>query len=258
MADIKALYRYPVKGFSPEPLTSVTLLPSATMPFDRAYAVENGPVGFDPSAPRYFPKARFLMLMRNERIARLRTQFDPETTHWRITSDGEIVVEGRLDSPEERARIEAWIAHHFADELRGTPKILAGNGHSFSDVAKKVLHVVNLATVQDLERELGRPIDPLRFRANVYIDGLAPWAELDWVGKRIAAPGVTFKGVGRTVRCAATNVDPATGMREGDLPRDIERLQGHADCGIYVEVVSGGVLAIGDSVEIEQMALNLD
>ncbi len=243
-AEITGIYRYPVKGFSPEAMPSVDLLPGATIPFDRAYAIENGPTGFDPAAPSYFPKIRFLMLMRNERVARLKTTFDPATTLWRIEEDGVLAIEGRLNRADDRASIEAWIARHFKAELRGAPKILAGDGHSFSDVARKVVHVVNLASVRDLERHLGHPIDPLRFRANVYIDGLPAWGEFDWTGKSV-------------VRCAATNVDPTTGARDLDIPKDLMRLYGHTDCGIYLEVTAGGRLVIGDTLDLRQMVLDL-
>jgi uncharacterized protein YcbX len=68
-AKIQAIYRYPVKGLSPEPLTRTELSPAKTVPFDRHYAIENGPSGFEATEPRYLPKQRFLMLMRNARLA---------------------------------------------------------------------------------------------------------------------------------------------------------------------------------------------
>ena len=173
-----------------------------------------------------------------------------------LSAMGALAIEGRLNVADDCARIEAWLATHFAEELRGSPRILAGDGHSFSDVAKKVLHVVNLASVRDLERHVGGAIDPLRFRANIYVDGLAPWAEFEWVGQIIAGPGVRFKGVKRTERCAATNVDPATGARDRTIPADLMRLYGHTDCGIYLEVVTGGTLAVGESLQTRQLALD--
>src|SRR4051812_15645567 len=75
-AKVQSIYRYPVKGLSPEPLARAFLGVGATVPGDRFYAIENGPSGFDPAAPRYQPKQRYLMLMRNERLAALRTHFD--------------------------------------------------------------------------------------------------------------------------------------------------------------------------------------
>jgi uncharacterized protein YcbX len=243
---ITGLYRYPVKGFSPEALDRTDLVPGMTVPWDRAFAVENGASGFDPANPGYFPKIRFLMLMKNAGVARLRTRFDPESRHFAILKDGLLQAEGRLDTAEGRAAIETFLAERFADELRGAPRILAAPGHSFSDVAAKVLHLVNLDSLRDLERQLGRPVDPLRFRANLYVEGLPAWSEFDLVGRTIAGPGVAFEGVKRTERCAATNVDPTTGERDMTLPRSLMGLYGHTDFGIYVRVTRGGTLSVGD------------
>jgi uncharacterized protein YcbX len=50
--QIASIYRYPVKGLSPEALPNVALGVGQTLPADRRYAIENGPSGFDPAAPR--------------------------------------------------------------------------------------------------------------------------------------------------------------------------------------------------------------
>src|SRR5258705_1611782 len=76
---VKSIYRYPVKGLSAEKLPGTVLAAGQTVPADRLYAIENGPSGFDRAAPAYIPKNRFLMLMRNERLARLDTHFDHAT-----------------------------------------------------------------------------------------------------------------------------------------------------------------------------------
>ena len=219
MSEVRvvALYRYPVKGFSPEPLERAEIEAGGTMPYDRALAIENGPIGFDPAAPAYYPKARFLMLMRDERMAEFRTRFDDATGVFRIFRDGALQVEGSLLTAEGRAGLERWLAENFREELRGPPKILSAPGHSFSDVAAKVVHLVNLASVRALEERLGRSVDPLRFRPNVVIDGAPAFAELGWEEGEIRLPGLTLVGRSRTGRCAATNVDPQTGSpRHGD------------------------------------------
>lgn len=249
-AIVHALYRYPVKGFSPEPLTEAVLTAGETMALDRAYAIENGPSGFDPAEPRHFPKSRFLMLMKNARLAGLASRLDPETRELTIRRDGAVLARGRLDQAEGRAAIEAFLAAEFADELRGPPRVLEAPGFSFSDVARKVLHVVNLASVRDLARFVGRPVDPLRFRANVYVDGIPAWSEFDWIGQGLAAPGVTLVGVKRTERCAATNVDPTSAARDMEIPRTLMGVFGHTDCGIYARVESDGVLKVGDPIRV--------
>src|ERR1700709_1148003 len=91
-AEITNIYRYPVKGLSPEPLPRVALAAGRTLPADRRYAIENGPSGFDPAAPKWMSKAYFLMLMRDEWLAGLRTHFDDESHVLTIRRNGAIAA----------------------------------------------------------------------------------------------------------------------------------------------------------------------
>jgi uncharacterized protein YcbX len=248
-AKIQGIYRYPVKGLSPEPLDRTALSPGRTLPFDRAYALENGPTGFDPAAPAYFPKIRFLMLMKNARLAELRTIFDEATHTLTVRSENREAVRGDLRTPEGRAAIERFFAGFCADELRGPPKVLQGLGHSFSDVAKKVVSIINLASVAELAGLAGAPVHPLRFRANLYVEGWPAWREFDLLNSEIALGAkARVKVVKRIVRCAATEVDPDTGIRDLPVPETILKAYGHADCGVYAEVIEGGEIAVGDNV----------
>ena len=143
------------------------------------------------------------------------------------------------------------------DDLRGPPRIVTvpggqgdngGAGFSFSDVPMKVLSLINLESVRDLERVIGEPVDPLRFRGNVYVDGLPAWSELDWENKTFSIGSLKVKGVLRTQRCAATNVNPATAERDMNVPQTLRVSYGHMDMGIYCEVLEAGSLAKGDAV----------
>ena len=249
VATIRAIYRYPVKGLSAEALATAALRPGETLAGDRRYAIENGPSGFDPAAPGYLPKQRFLMLMKNERLARLDTHFDDAMQVLTIKENGREAVRGDLGTAAGCAAIEGFFAGFCADELRGPPRVLAAPNHSFSDVAKKVVSIINLASVAAIEGMVDRPVDPLRFRGNLYVDGWSAWREFDLVGREIAIGAqARAKVVKRIVRCAATNVEPATGVRDLDIPPTLLRHLGHADCGVYAEVVAGGVIATGDAV----------
>jgi hypothetical protein len=248
-AKIRGIYRYPVKGLSPESLVRTMLEAGRTVPFDRSYAIENGPSGFDPAHPSYLPKQRFLMLMRNARLAELRTNFD-ETNHaLTIGHENREAARGDLRTPEGRAVIEQFFAEFNADELRGPPKVLRAEGHSFSDVAKKVVSIINLASVAALEDASGTGVHPLRFRGNLYVEGWPAWREFDLLGSELAIGATTrLKVVKRIVRCAATEVDPDTGIRDLPIPSTLMKTYGHADCGVYAEVIEGGPIAVGDAV----------
>jgi uncharacterized protein len=249
-ATIRAIYRYPVKGLSAERLDATVLKPGETLVGDRRFAIENGPSGFDPAAPGYLPKQRFLMLMKNERLARLDTQFEDATHLLTIREGGQEVVRGDLSAPAGRAAIEGFFARFCADELRGHPKVLVAPGHSFSDVANRVVSIINLASVAAVESLIGRPVDPLRFRGNVYVEGWPAWHEFDLLGREIAIGQARIKVIKRIARCAATNVEPATGIRDLDIPPTLLLHLGHTDCGVYAEVVDGGVIAEGDAVSL--------
>jgi uncharacterized protein YcbX len=253
-AHIEGIYRYPVKGLSPESLTRAELAIGQTLAADRMYAIENGPSGFDPTAPRHQPKMRYLMLMRNERLARLSTRYDDTSRTLVIQSEGREVVRGDLGTAEGRGAIETFFATYCADELRGPPRLLQSPGFSFSDVAAKVVSIINLASVAALEGAVGAPVHPLRFRGNLYVRGWPAWREFDLLGKEIAiGPRARVKIIKRIVRCAATNVDPDTGMRDLTIPETLMRAYGHADCGVYGEVIAGGEIAVGDAIgEVER------
>jgi uncharacterized protein YcbX len=247
---VASLYRYPVKGLTPEPLAGADLAAGGTMPADRKYAILNGPGRFDPAAPRHLPKITYLMLMRDERLATLRSRYDDATSVLTILRDGKQVARGDLSTSLGRSMIEQFVASYMKAELRGAPKIVAAEGFSFSDVALKCVHIVNLATVRELERVAGRPVDPLRFRANLYLDGLAPWEEFRWLDKTLRVGGVALDVVDRTQRCDATNVDPVTGKRDMALPALLQRTFGHTDVGIYAKITSGGRLTVGDTLTV--------
>jgi uncharacterized protein len=247
--SIQGIYRYPVKGLSPEALTRTRLAVCKTLPADRLYAIENGPSGFNPAAPRYQPKQRYLMLMRNERLARLRTRYEDASHTLAIELEGREAARGDLHTADGRATIERFFGDFCADELRGPPRLLHGPGFSFSDVASKVVSIINLASVAAIENLVGMPVHPLRFRANLYVMGWPAWREFDLVGQEIAiGKEARLKIVKRIVRCAAIDVDPDTGMRDLSIPHTLIRSFGHADCGVYGEVVSAGEIAPGDDL----------
>jgi uncharacterized protein YcbX len=252
-ATIEAIYRYPVKGLSAQPLARTTLSPGQTIPADRLYAIENGPSGFEPAAPSYFPKIRFLMLMRNERLASVRTDYD-ETSHTlTIEHEGRIGARGDLRTKDGRLAIEAFFRRFIPNELRGPPKVLYGEGHSFSDVARKVLSIINLASVAEVETAIGAAVDPIRFRGNLYVRGWPAWREFDLLGGEIRIGEARLKVVKRIQRCAATEVDPATGIRDLPVPRTLMDNFGHTDCGIYAEVIVGGEISAGDKIETDRL-----
>jgi uncharacterized protein len=254
-ARIAGIYRYPVKGLTPEQLGRAELKSGQTLLADRRYAIENGPSGFDPAEPKWLPKPHFLMLMRDEWLAGLRSQFDDASNVLSIDRNGQTVAQGNLATPEGRGAIENFFATSFAGNIKGPPKVLDSPGHSFSDVARKVVSIINLASVRAIENIVGAPVHPLRFRANLYVEGWPAWHEFELLDRTLAIGDIRLKVVKRIVRCAAVNVDPDTAERDLSIPQALQRRLGHADCGIYAEVIAGGTIGAGDTIAAEQPEL---
>jgi uncharacterized protein YcbX len=258
-AIVRNLYRYPVKGLSPEPLARADLRTGEYFPGDRLFAVENGPAGFDAAAPAHQPKIKFLMLMRNERLAVLRTRYDDATSTLTIHQDGREGVKADLSTKDGRLSVEAFFRQFIPKELRGPPRVLAApDGFRFTDSRSGFVSIINLASVAALEDAVGAPVNPLRFRGNLYVAGWPAWHEFDLVGRDLAVgPSARLKITKRIERCAATNVDPDTAMRDLSIPDTLLRRFGHTDCGVYAEVIAGGPIAGGDAIVEAQRALPL-
>jgi uncharacterized protein YcbX len=244
---VVSLYRHPVKGLSPELLESARLVEGAHFPCDRLFALENGPSGFDPAAPAHLPKIKFLMLMRNGALAGLATRYDEARKTLTIRRNGKLVAQGRIDRSEGRAAIENYLTHLLGAEIRGPVRLLAApEGHRFMDSKAGFVSLINLASVAAIAKAVGRPVDPLRFRANIHLAEMAPWAEAALVGKTLALGGARLKVLKMIDRCAATGVEPGTGARDMDMVDALRKNFGHIDCGVYAKVLEGGEVRVGD------------
>ena len=249
---IASIYRHPVKGFTPERLERVTLSPEQPFPCDRIFAVEDGPSGFDPEHPAHISKTRFTVLARTAQVGAARTSYDEATGVLSAGAPGQPDFQGCLLNEAGREAFAAWLAAFLGPAADGPLKVLpAPARHRFLDNPNGQVSIINLASVRDLGARIGHALDPLRFRANLYVVGWPAWAENEWVGETLRlgeAQARVFKPI---VRCAATGVDPATAVRDLDLVKSLFDHLGHAWCGVYVQVTGAGAASAGDPAELQ-------
>ncbi len=244
---IAALYRHPVKGFTPERLDAVRLEAGAFFPCDRIYAVEDGPSGFDPEAPAFVSKPRFTVLAKIAEVARARSAYVEATGVLHAEAEGLEPFSGRLDEPAGREAFAAWLTELLGEAATGPLQVVHAAGHRFTDAPKGYVSIINLESVRDLGRRIGRDVDPLRFRANLYVEGWPAWAELQADGREVVLGEARARVTSSIVRCAATQVNPTTAERDIDVPEALFRCFGHVLCGVYVEVTASGRLGEGDA-----------
>jgi uncharacterized protein YcbX len=256
---ITRLYRYPVKGLSAEALQRVALDVGQCLPHDRRFAVALGSTEFDPARPLWLAKTHFIMLMRDEGLARLTTRFDAESGVLTIAEAERVLLQAPLSEPHGQRAIAAFFDDFLGGAVPGPLHVVEAPGHAFADArpkpnatTDKYVSLINLASIRDLEGKIGREVDPLRFRANVYFDGLPAWAEQEWVKPEhlIEIADARLRVIAAITRCAATEVNPATAERDIKMVPELMRHYGHNLMGIYAEVVGPGAIAVGDGLKV--------
>ncbi|MGH7024623.1 MAG: MOSC domain-containing protein [Caulobacteraceae bacterium] len=247
---IAALFAHPIKGFTPQKVAAAHLEAGAAFPGDRLWAVEDGPSGFDPARPAHISKSRFTVLAKVAEVALANTDYDVGSSNLVATAPGRPSFTGRLAHEAGRTAFAAWLTELLGEAATGPLRVLDGAGHRFLDHPLGHVSIVNLASVRDFAARLGRPVDPLRFRANLYVDGWPAWAENDWTGRDLRLGSAQASVFAPITRCAAPDVDPATAARDIEVTARLHEFYGHLLCGIYVQVTESGNVAEGDAAEL--------
>ena len=257
MRTIKHLYRYPVKGLSGEKLSSVELEQGRGFPGDRVFAITNGSATFDVDSLKPEPKTSFLVLMKYAELARLDTRYDAQRKVLEVREHGgqNVLLESSLMTEEGKADIAAFFREFLGEQvITGSPKVVHRETHPFTDVSvvsPTLMHsisIINLTSLFEVEKALGKKLDPRRFRANVYFQGGQPWEEFEWMDKEITIGSIRAKVNFKTRRCPATDVNPETAERDLALPQFLRKTFGHGDLGVYAEIITPGTLKVGDKV----------
>jgi uncharacterized protein YcbX len=260
-ATVAALWRHPVKGFTPESVPEALLTAGDFFPFDRLFALEVGKSGYDPSDPKVIPKLRFAVLARFAAVARMRTHYDEVNDQLEMTgTDGRALAFPMHQAAGRHAlarHVEAVLGEHEDYDPVAAPLNLLDlpdpdAGHPpfrFTDSGKGFVSFLNLNSVRDLSQRTGRDLDPLRLRANVWLEGLSAFEDHEWVGRHLRIEGgPEFEVLKPIVRCVATHVDPVTAERDFDVCTALWENYRHRECGIYARVLKDGPIRPGDTL----------
>lgn len=244
MTHLAQIWRFPIKGVGSEPLECVGLHADAPLPGDRAWAVlHEGAADHD----EWQPRRNFTVVAYGPKLAQVAARTEADG---RITLRHPDRPELTLDPEVEGPALVDWLgplwpeAHSRAHRLVKAPaKSMADNG-----LAQVSLH--GLSSLKALSQRAGVELSPLRFRGNLWLDGLAPWEEFDLVGKRIRIGEVELEVTERIDRCRATEANPETGLRDVDTMGLLREAFDHKDFGVYASVRTSGSIAVGDPFEV--------
>jgi uncharacterized protein YcbX len=120
------------------------------------------------------------------------------------------------------------------------------------------MHILNLASIHDIsshQPKSYRPLNALRFRANIYVTGPPAFSEDDWKAAQIGDS--TYDISCRTTRCKLPNVDPETGNADRNQPsttmlkyRVIDEGSKAACLGMMMTPLGDGEVRVGDEVKV--------
>ena len=250
-ATVDSLFRYPIKGLSGERLSSIALEPDRRFPGDRAFAIEARDLGLETGDMEFRKKSFFHQLARDPALARIESAFDVDRWELTLTVDGQVVAEGSIRTEAGREAIEEAVAEILGPDLPRQPRLIDGGGVQFTDQSKPLVSIINLASVADIGTQIGAELEPIRFRGNIYVDGMPAWAENDLIGKRLQLGSEIVVEIDKRIeRCAATEVDPRHGERNRPVVETLYREFGHKDCGVFARVLRGGLLTQGSTVAV--------
>ena len=273
MPRVAALYRYPIKGFTPEQRDELTVQPDGRIAGDRVLAFRFA----DAAEPEnrdgldYWPKSKGLALEAFPTLAALRVSYDHDARRVRVTHDDSLLVDATLDAAGRAELTEIMTAFvldspewKLLQREGRLPLVLVGDGeHSrFQDRSRGFVSVHSEASVDALSGALGQQVDDRRFRSNVVIDGVDAWDELSWQGE-VRIGDVRFTAEGPIVRCLATHANPDTGIRDAKVLTTLTRTLGQEKptlgrllllSGVSGAVDDqsgvGGVIRVGDEVTV--------
>lgn len=243
--QVSAIWRHPLKAHGREALDRVTLVAGRSMPFDRTWAVahENARIEGD----GWQKCANFTRGARVPSIMAIEARFDDVTNRLSLRHPDRPEI--TFDPDREQDRFLDWVMPLIPAEANKPRRILRLPERGFTDSPFASLSVCNVASHHAVESLAGSPLQMARWRGNIWFEGSDPWAEVGWIGKDIAIGPAVLRVEQQITRCKATTVNTDTGHRDVDTLAALRMLD-HQEFGLYVTVVEGGEIAVGDRLEV--------
>ncbi|MEM8630775.1 MAG: MOSC N-terminal beta barrel domain-containing protein [Pseudomonadota bacterium] len=243
---LREIWRHPIKSHGREALTTITLEPGRTLPWDRTWAVAHEMSKADGST--WVPCANFSRVAKAPALMAIEARLDPEARQLVLTHPDLTDLAFWPDTHPE-ALID-WV-RPLMPENRAAPKRLIkvpGRGLTDSDFPSVTL--CNYSSHRAVEQKLGQDMSIHRWRGNLWFDGLGPWEEFEWIGREVQIGKTRLVVRERTDRCMATAANPLTGLRDADTLGALRAGWDHEDFSIRAEVTQGGEIALGDTITL--------
>lgn len=243
-AHLAQIRRYPIKAIGREALERVTLTAGGWLPCDRVWAVAHERSKLEGDG--WLHKVNFLRGVTDPSLMAAASSYDEAAGI--MTVDHPSAGQVAFDPDNDPEPFLDWVNGIWSADLPAPTALHRAKNVHLTDVPDPWISIASLSSNRALGQRMGQELSPDRWRANLWIDGTAPWEEKEWSGKTLRIGEVTLKVAREITRCKATMANPETGRRDADTLGALADL-GHQEFGLYAEVVEGGQIRVGDRVE---------
>ncbi|WP_209834581.1 MOSC N-terminal beta barrel domain-containing protein [Ruegeria sp. HKCCE3926] len=240
---VSSLWRHPIKSHGRETLSQVTLIPGQTMPGDRVWAVAHEAAKTDGS--EWAPCFNFSRGSKAPQLMAISAELQGDRVTLRHPQRPDLSV---APDTEQEAFLD-WVKPLMPADRAASARIVRVPGRGMTDSDFPSISLCNMASHRAVEQKLGQTLSIVRWRGNIWFEGLPLWDEFDWLGRDLRIGEAVLRVRERITRCMATTANPETGERDADTLRALNSWD-HQDFGVYAEVVQGGEIRVNDEVQV--------
>lgn len=244
--SVSAILRHPLKSIGRESLSEVHLTEGRWLPFDRRWAVAHERSKLDGG---WAKKVNFLRGVAAPALMAVEAKLDTSAKALTLSHPNLAPVTVHPDLPDDSDALIEWLHALWPIDLPSPTKVYRAKDSALTDVPGAWLSINSTSSLKALSHRTGADLSPHRFRGNIWVDGLAPWEEAGWLGKRLRIGDAVLEVKDQITRCKATMANPVTGQRDVDVLETLNDL-GHQEFGVYAEVVESGDIALNAPVEV--------
>ncbi len=238
--------RHPIKSHGREDMPAVTLTSGQCLPWDRHWAVAHEAAKLQDG---WNPCVNFARGAKAPSLMAITAKLDEASATIDLAHPDRAPLTFRPDDAADLPRFLDWVAPlNPPDRAQPARIVSAGRGMTDSDFPS--VSILSMSSLADLSAHMNRQLSPHRWRGNLWLDGFAPFAEFDWIGREIMIGNAILRIEERITRCLATAVEPLSGQRDADTLGGLQTAYGHQDFGVYATVISGGDITLNNPVTL--------
>lgn len=243
---LASIWRHPIKAHGREQVAQITVEAGRCLPWDRAWAVTHE--ASKPGNGEWIRCSNFSRGAKAPQLMALTSSVD-ETTGI-VTLRHPEKTDLSIDPATEQAAFLEWITPLMPTDRAASTGLMRATEQGMTDSAFPSVSLNSLSSLGALGAACGQTLSQHRFRGNLWIDGLAPWAEFDWIGRSVRIGEVVIEVREKIGRCLATATNTETGQRDVDTLGVLKTNWGHTDFGVYGVITQGGILRNGVRVQV--------